>query len=169
MSLPNFHTCQSNCFHQGTHSSGAYPFQVGFLDHSQQGFLCWLTRLKQTGEVIPLPQFADRQFDLSNPRIPGTFPVAVVVIASLRRALMLASAYLLLDFHFHQHLTEQLSAFAKKFGVIIQSYFGKILFHFCNRRLEYNWTSHLVPPFCVLDNLWKHRMTFFVNRFYTTL
>jgi hypothetical protein len=56
-------------------------------------------------------------------RYTQNLPVAVAVIASLRRALMLASAYLLLDFHFQQHLIDQLSAFAEKLGVIIQSNF----------------------------------------------
>jgi len=110
-------TCQSKCFQQGVHFSGAYPFQVSFLDHCQQGFLCWPTRFKQTGEVTAFAQFGYRQFDLSNPRLPGTSPVAVAVIVSLRRALMLASAYLLLDFHLHQHLAEQLYAFAQKIGI----------------------------------------------------
>ena len=82
---------------------------------------------------------------------------------------MLASAYPLLDFHLHQHLAEQLYAFVEKIGIIIQSYFDMVLFQFCNRRLGYNWVSHLLPQFCVLDNLWKHRMTFFVNPFYTNL
>jgi hypothetical protein len=73
-----------------------------------------------------------------------------------------AGPNLLFHFQLHQHLAQQLHALAQKVGIFIQAYVDQVLFQ-C-----YRWISHLVPPVSVLANLWKHRMTFFVNRIYTT-
>ena len=61
-----------------------------------------------------------------------------------------------------QQLAEQFHTLAQKIGIAFQTYVDKVLFQ-C-----YSWISQLVPPDSVLANLWKHRMTFFVNSIYTT-
>jgi hypothetical protein len=74
---------QSQSLNKGIHFTSAYHFQLGFLDHKQQSFLCQMMTLKQTWEVITFPQLGDHQFNLSNSSLPGTLPDAITVGASL--------------------------------------------------------------------------------------
>src|SRR5690606_5999590 len=106
---------------------GADPLNVSLLNHSHQGLLGPSARFEPAWHVGPLPEFGDLQIDRPDPRIPLTFPIAVAVVAALRRPFVPLSANLLRYFQFHETLSQHPNSFPEEIHVVHTGLAQKLL------------------------------------------
>jgi hypothetical protein len=119
---------QAKLFQQSVNLPCAHSLQVSFLDHGQQGFLCWSARFQQAGKIAALAQFGDRQVNFTNSGLSGPFAMAIAVVLAIGRTLVFAGTNLLVYFKFHKHLAQQLYGLRQKIGVFFKTYIDKVLF-----------------------------------------